>query len=204
MVSFELGKEIEKYFFRLVTSVGQRKNSAFPGGKGSDALQLSHSDSTQVPLRSLYNIRPAYCWDQHGVPMLVTRRKTSLTKKYWLFILVNQENWRWHGLAIRVGIEIAWSLSIIDHFVSAAVRLNLRHRCGCISMGHCRRSMVASCYWSVFRAPIGAHGSSLVIKDKQCSSWNVRSILNLKVNNFTKIKLKQCVFLLSALKSVQK
>ena len=68
MVSFELGKEIEKYFFRLVTSVGQRKNSAFPGGKGSDALQLSHSDSKQVPLRSLYNIRPAYCWDQRGVP----------------------------------------------------------------------------------------------------------------------------------------
>ena len=33
MVSFELGKEIEKYFFRLVTSVGQRKHSAFPGGK---------------------------------------------------------------------------------------------------------------------------------------------------------------------------
>ena len=92
MVSFELGKEIEKYFFCLVTSVGQRKNSALPGGKGSDALQLSHSDSTRVPLRNLYNIRPAYCWDQHGVPMLVTRRKTSLTKKYLLFILVNQEN----------------------------------------------------------------------------------------------------------------
>ena len=27
MVSSELGKEIEKYVFRLVTSVGQRKNS---------------------------------------------------------------------------------------------------------------------------------------------------------------------------------
>ena len=27
MVSFELGKEIEKDCFRLVTSVGQRKNS---------------------------------------------------------------------------------------------------------------------------------------------------------------------------------
>ena len=26
MVSFELGKEIEKYVFRLVTSVGQREN----------------------------------------------------------------------------------------------------------------------------------------------------------------------------------
>ena len=30
MVSFELGKEIEKDIFRLVTSVGQRKNSDFP------------------------------------------------------------------------------------------------------------------------------------------------------------------------------
>ena len=29
MVSFELGKEIEKDVFRLVTSVGQRKNSEF-------------------------------------------------------------------------------------------------------------------------------------------------------------------------------
>ena len=27
MVSFELGKEIEKYVFRLVTSVGQRKKN---------------------------------------------------------------------------------------------------------------------------------------------------------------------------------
>ena len=32
MVSFELGKEIEKDVFRLVTSVGQRKNSESPGG----------------------------------------------------------------------------------------------------------------------------------------------------------------------------
>ena len=30
MVSFELGKEIEKYVFRLTTSVGQRKNSESP------------------------------------------------------------------------------------------------------------------------------------------------------------------------------
>ena len=30
MVSFELGKEIEKDVFRLVTSVGQRKNSESP------------------------------------------------------------------------------------------------------------------------------------------------------------------------------
>ena len=30
MVSFELGKEIERDMFRLVTGVGQRKNSEFP------------------------------------------------------------------------------------------------------------------------------------------------------------------------------
>ena len=30
MVSFELGKEIDRDVFRLVTSVGQRKNSEFP------------------------------------------------------------------------------------------------------------------------------------------------------------------------------
>ena len=30
MVSFELGKEIEKDVFRLVTSMGQRKNSESP------------------------------------------------------------------------------------------------------------------------------------------------------------------------------
>ena len=32
MVCFELGKEIEKYVFRLVTSVGQRENSESPRG----------------------------------------------------------------------------------------------------------------------------------------------------------------------------
>ena len=30
MVSFELGEELRKMFFRLVTSVGQRKNSESP------------------------------------------------------------------------------------------------------------------------------------------------------------------------------
>ena len=30
IVSFELGKEIEKDFFRLITSVGRRKKSEFP------------------------------------------------------------------------------------------------------------------------------------------------------------------------------
>ena len=47
MVSFELGKEIEEDVFRLVTSVGQIKNSESPRGKepqafGFRALMLYH------------------------------------------------------------------------------------------------------------------------------------------------------------------
>ena len=53
MVSFELAKEAEKDVFRLVSSVGQRKNSESPWGIKPqalgfrfDALPLSHRDST--------------------------------------------------------------------------------------------------------------------------------------------------------------
>ena len=49
MVSFELGKEIEKDVFRLVTSVGQRKSSDSPRGnepQSSDAPPLSRIDFT--------------------------------------------------------------------------------------------------------------------------------------------------------------
>ena len=53
MVSFELGKEIEKDVFRLVTSVGQRKilspheeSNLRPSDLRSDALPLSHKDSS--------------------------------------------------------------------------------------------------------------------------------------------------------------
>ena len=52
MVSFELGKAIEKkFFFRLVTSVGQRKNSESPRGIEPQTFALmlkplSHRDST--------------------------------------------------------------------------------------------------------------------------------------------------------------
>ena len=53
MVSFELGKEIEKDVFRPVTSVGQRKNSESGMRNRTshlriprlDALPLSHEDS---------------------------------------------------------------------------------------------------------------------------------------------------------------
>ena len=48
MVSFELDKEIEEDVFRLVTSMGQRKNSEYPRGiepQSSDALPRSHRDS---------------------------------------------------------------------------------------------------------------------------------------------------------------
>ena len=49
MVSIELGKEIEEDVFRLVTSMGQRKNSEYPRGikpQSSDALPRSHRDFT--------------------------------------------------------------------------------------------------------------------------------------------------------------
>ena len=40
MVSFELGKEIEKDVFRLVTTVGQRKNSVPRSWQGEKRLSL--------------------------------------------------------------------------------------------------------------------------------------------------------------------
>ena len=53
MVSFELGEELRKMFFRLVTSVEQRKllspheeSRLRPSDLRSDVLQLSHKDSS--------------------------------------------------------------------------------------------------------------------------------------------------------------
>ena len=53
MVNFELGEELRKMFFRLVTSVGQRKilspheeSNLRPSDLRSDALPLSHRDSS--------------------------------------------------------------------------------------------------------------------------------------------------------------
>ena len=40
MVSFELGKELKKDVFRLVTSVGQRKNSVPRSWQGEKRLSL--------------------------------------------------------------------------------------------------------------------------------------------------------------------
>ena len=57
MVSFKLGKDIEKDVFRLVTSVGQRKISESPGG-------IEPQTSEQYLLRSSCDTRPAYCWDK--------------------------------------------------------------------------------------------------------------------------------------------
>ena len=53
MVIFKLGKEMKKDVFRLVTSVGQRKNSESPRGiepqtygfRAPDVPPLSHRDS---------------------------------------------------------------------------------------------------------------------------------------------------------------
>ena len=53
MVSFELGEELRKMFFRLDTNVGQRKilnlheeSNLRPLDLRSDALPLSHKDSS--------------------------------------------------------------------------------------------------------------------------------------------------------------
>ena len=55
MVSFELGEELRKMFFRLDTNVGQRKilnlheeSNLRPLDLRSDALPLSHKDSSEV------------------------------------------------------------------------------------------------------------------------------------------------------------
>ena len=71
MVSFELGKEIEKYVFRPVMSVRHRKNSECPGGFepqtcGFCALMRYHWATRLFFL----------------CPTLVTRRKTSLSDQY--------------------------------------------------------------------------------------------------------------------------
>ena len=49
MVSFELGKEIERYAFRLVKSVGQRKDSESPRG-----IQPQIFVSIPPPVRSVF------------------------------------------------------------------------------------------------------------------------------------------------------
>ena len=53
MVSFKLGEELRKMFFRLITSVGQRKilspheeSNLRPSHLHFDALPLSHKDSS--------------------------------------------------------------------------------------------------------------------------------------------------------------
>ena len=70
MVSYELGKELRKMFFHLVTSVGQRKILS-----PHEESNLRPSDSTlrcsttepqilygeRGLLRSSYDTRPAYC-----------------------------------------------------------------------------------------------------------------------------------------------
>ena len=81
MVSFELGKEIEKYVFRPVMSVRHRKNCECPGGFepqtcGFCALMRYHWATRLFFL----------------CPTLVKRRKTSLSDQYcwwWSIFPVN-------------------------------------------------------------------------------------------------------------------
>ena len=69
MVSFELGKETEKDGFRLVTSVGQRKNSGSPKGIEPQTLgfrtPMLYHLATDSPVTEVYyevhDTCPAYC-----------------------------------------------------------------------------------------------------------------------------------------------
>ena len=96
MISFELGKEIEKDVFRLVTSLGQRKNSESPWviepqTFGFRARMLYHrATETKVSAES-EGLRFNSSWGIKNVflfPTLVTRRKTTFyislrsSKKY--------------------------------------------------------------------------------------------------------------------------
>ena len=51
MVSFDLGKELRKMFFHLVTSVGQRKNYESPCGIESQTFGFAFRCSTTEPQR---------------------------------------------------------------------------------------------------------------------------------------------------------
>ena len=71
MVSLELGKEIEKDVLRIVTSIGQRKTLSSHEESNLrpsySTLRCSTNDEPHVErglLRSSYDTRPAYCYDQ--------------------------------------------------------------------------------------------------------------------------------------------
>ena len=77
MVSFELGREIEKDVFRLVISAGQRKNCEFSCGIESFSLcgsVVEHRSTEPEGLRFDSSYEFFLC------PTLVTRRKTSFSK----------------------------------------------------------------------------------------------------------------------------
>ena len=70
MVSYELGKELRKMFFHLVTSVGQRKilspHEESNLRPSDSALRCSTTEPQRLYgerglLRSSYDTRPAYC-----------------------------------------------------------------------------------------------------------------------------------------------
>ena len=96
MVSFDLGKEIEKDVFRLVTSVGQRKTSESPWGielQTFRAPSLSHRDSITkfICHVSCILLGPGMSIASPQIiffyPNFVTRRKTSFS----IFMYFNLE-----------------------------------------------------------------------------------------------------------------
>ena len=60
MISFELGKEIEKNVFRLVTSLGQKKKSEFPWGTQVEpwSSNKENKECKFSSLGSVYEFQP--------------------------------------------------------------------------------------------------------------------------------------------------
>ena len=87
MVSFELGKEIEKdVFFCLFTSMGQRKNSESPLGIERHRERASERGIRRSEVRFLMGTQNFFL-----CPTLVTRRKkTSFTLPQDSFVLTTE------------------------------------------------------------------------------------------------------------------
>ena len=101
MVSFDLGKEIEKDVFRLVTSVGQRKTSESPWGielQTFRAPSLSHRDHHEVHMsRVLHTAR--------------TRNVDSVTTDNFFFIPISWQDEKHLSLSLCI---LTWKFQIED------------------------------------------------------------------------------------------
>ena len=101
-VSFDLGKEIEKDVFRLVTSVGQRKTSESPWGielQTFRAPSLSHRDS----------ITKFIC--HASCILLGTRNVNSVTADNFSFIPISWQDEKHLSLSLCI---LTWKFQIED------------------------------------------------------------------------------------------